>query len=261
MRLEGKVAIVTGAGSGIGRAIAVRFGQEGARIVADDVNASGGQETVARIQRERGEAFFFRGDVSRAQEVEEMVQTAVGQYGRLDVLVNCAIPTVPEMAGNSWEPTVNVGLKGCWLCTRAAIKAMKKTGGGSVVNLSSVSGLMGFGVDHIYSAVKAGIIGMSRSLVGAVGRFGIRVNCICPGTILTENWGPDIERDPTLLERLPKLYPLGRLGTPEEVAHVALFLASDEASFLTGAVVVVDGGITASDMGFTSEWLAWDELE
>jgi len=260
MRLKNKVSIVTGAGSGIGRAIAVRFAEEGAKVVVDDVATAAGQETVSKIQRNDGEALFCRADVSSDQDAEELIHTAVSHYGRLDILVNCAIPTVPEMADNRWEPTVTVGLKGCWLCTRAAIKVMKKNGAGSIINLSSVSGLMGFGTDHIYSAVKAGILGMSRSLAGVVGRFGIRINCLCPGTILTENWGPDIERDPTLLERLPRLYPLGRLGKPEEVAHVALFLASDEASFVTGAVVVVDGGITATDMGFTREWLVMDEF-
>jgi len=259
VRLKDKVAIVTGAGRGIGRAIAIRFAQEGAKVVVDDVNSSGGHETISRIQREGGEALFYRGDVTRDEDVQEMVNTAEGRYGRLDILANCAIPTVPEMTNNRWETTVNVGLKGCWMCTRTAIKAMKRAGAGSIVNLSSVSGLMGFGVDHVYSAVKAGIIGMSRSLVGEVGRFGIRINCICPGTILTEGWEPDIERDPTLPERLTKLYPIGRLGKPEDVAHLALFLASDEASFMTGSVVVVDGGITASDMGFTSEWLEPDQ--
>jgi NAD(P)-dependent dehydrogenase (short-subunit alcohol dehydrogenase family) len=255
MRLGGKVAIVTGAGRGIGKAIAVRFAQEGAKVLADDINPSEGQETVLQIQRDGGEAFFWQGDVSREEEVEQVFKAAESRYGRLDILVNCAIPTVSEMSDNRWEPTVSVGLKGCWLCMQAAIKSMKQHGGGSIVNLSSVSGLMGFGVDHIYSGVKAAIIGMSRSLVGEVGRFGIRINCLCPGTILIEGWEPDIQRDPTLLEQLPKLYPLGRLGKPVEVAHVALFLASDEASLMTGAVVVVDGGITASDTAFTTNWL------
>ncbi len=250
MRLRDKVAIVTGAGSGIGRATAIRFAQEGAKVVVDDVNEAGGQATVDRIQAAGGEAIFVRADVSNAADVERLFAAGCEAFGKVNVLVNCAICGTDDVAQNRWEPNVNVGLLGVWLCIQAAIEEMKRIGGGSIVNISSVNALMGFGNEHVYSGVKAGIIGMSRSLAGEVGQFGIRINCICPGTIVTEIWQPIIERDPGVLDRLVKLYPIGRLGKPEDIANAALFLASDESSFATGAVFVIDGGITAAHLGF-----------
>jgi NAD(P)-dependent dehydrogenase (short-subunit alcohol dehydrogenase family) len=145
---------------------------------------------------------------------------------------------------------VAVGFHGAWLCMQAAIPEMRRAGGGSIVNIASVNALMAFSTEHVYSGVKAGIIGMSRSLACEVGRAGIRVNCICPGTIVTEIWQPQIDADPGLLDRLVKLYPIGRLGKPEDIANAALFLASDEASFVTGSVFVIDGGITAGNLAF-----------
>jgi 3-oxoacyl-[acyl-carrier protein] reductase len=251
VRLGGKVSIVTGAGSGIGRATAIRFAEEGSKVVVDDLNSPGGNETVARITRQGGKAFFVKADASNSEEVQSLINTAEQQYGPVDVLVNSAIPSNTAMADNRWDAPVNVGLKGCWLCMQAAIKSMRKARSGSIINISSVNALMGFGNDHVYSGVKAGIIGMSRSLVGEVGKMGIRINCICPGTIVTEIWQPDIDRDPTLLERLSNLYPIGRLGKPEDVANLALFLASDESSCITGSVLIIDGGVTASNLGFS----------
>jgi NAD(P)-dependent dehydrogenase (short-subunit alcohol dehydrogenase family) len=250
MRLQDKVAIVTGAGSGIGRAVAVRFAQEGARVVVDDVNREGGEATVARIREAGGEACFVAADVSRAEEVNQLVATAADTYGGLHVLVNNAICAGKAVLDNEWEPIVEVSFRGTWLCSQAAIPAMTRAGGGSIVNISSVNGLMGFSTEHVYSGVKAGILGMSRSLACEVGRSGIRVNCICPGTIVTEIWQPQIDADPELLDRLARLYPIGRLGKPEDIAHAALYLASDEASFVTGAVFVIDGGITAGNLAF-----------
>lgn len=249
MRLKDKVAVVTGAGSGIGRAIAIRFAQEGAKVVVDDVNEKGGQATVERIQSAGGTAAFVRADVSNAADVERLFATARKKFGAVNVLVNCAICSTEDVEQNRWQPNVNVGMLGAWQCMQAAIPQMKEVGGG-IVNVSSVNALMGFANEHVYSGVKAGIIGMSRSLAGEVGKFGIRINCICPGTIVTEIWQPIIDRDPGVLERLVKLYPIGRLGKPEDIAHAALFLASDEASFVTGAVFVIDGGISAVHMGF-----------
>lgn len=250
MRLRDKVAIVTGAGSGIGRAIAVRFAQEGARVVVDDVNAEGGEATVARIREAGGEAHFVAASVASAKEVDRLVSTAVAEYGGVHVLVNNALCSGKAVLDNEWEPIVEVAFRGTWLCTQAAIPAMTAAGGGSIVNISSVNGLMGFSTEHVYSGVKAGILGMSRSLACEVGKAGIRVNCICPGTIVTEIWQPQIDADPELLDRLAKLYPIGRLGKPEDIAHAALYLASDEASFVTGAVFVIDGGITAGNLAF-----------
>ena len=250
MRLAGKTAIVTGAGSGIGRAIAVRFAAEGAAVIVDDLNEAGGQATLEAITRSGGQAWFYRADVSSEYDVQQLMQTAIIHTSRLDILVNSAICGAEAVASNDWNANVNVGLHGAWLTMQAAITIMKLTGEGSIVNISSVNAMAGFGDEHVYSGVKAGIIGMSRSLACQVGRQGIRINCICPGTIATEIWQLYLDKDPGVLDRLAKLYPLGRVGRPEDVASAAVYLASDEASFVTGTSLVVDGGVTAGNMAF-----------
>lgn len=250
MRLANKIALVTGAGSGIGRAIALRFAEEGAKVVVNDINDAGGHETVRRIKEAAGEGMFVHADVSRNDEIARMVEAAADAYGSPQILANVAICGSTAVGENQWTPNVGVGMHGTWLCMQAVLPKMKEMHEGSIVNISSVNGLMGFGNTHVYSGVKAGIIGLSRSLAGEVGKYGIRVNCICPGTIVTEIWQPVIERDPNIVNRLKALYPLGRLGRPEDIAHAALFLASSEASFATGAVFVIDGGVTATHLSF-----------
>jgi NAD(P)-dependent dehydrogenase (short-subunit alcohol dehydrogenase family) len=250
MRLKDKVAIVTGAGSGIGRGIALRFAREGARVVVDDVNRAGGEATAARIQEAGGEARFVAADVSREDDVRRLVDTAVESYGGLHIMANSAICAAQPILDNVYDPIVEVGFRGVWLCMQTAIPDMTRSGGGSIINISSVNGLMGFSNEHVYSGVKAGLLGMSRSLACEVGRAGVRVNCICPGTIVTEIWQPQIDADPGLLDRIARLYPIGRLGKPEDIANAALFLASDESSFVTGAVFVIDGGLTAGNLAF-----------
>lgn len=250
MRLKNKIAIVTGAASGIGRATAIRFASEGARVVVNDINTVGGEETVRRIAEAGGQSVFVRADVADEAAVARMVEAAVKNYGPPEILAHVAICSRDSVATNEWTPNVEVGMHGTWLCTQAVLPGMKAMGRGSIVNISSVNALMGFGNTHVYSGVKAGIIGLSRSLCGELGKYGIRINCICPGTIITEIWQPLIEADPGIVERLEKLYPLRRLGKPEDIANAALFLASDESSFATGAVFVIDGGVTAVHLGF-----------
>lgn len=250
MRLAKKVAIVTGASRGIGRATAVRFAAEGAKVVVDDVHDKGGEETVRRIKDAGGEALFVHADVSQEKEIEAMVKTTADTYGPPQVLVNSAICTQDAILENRWAPNIEIGLRGIWLTMQGVLPHMRAAGEGSIVNISSVNALMGFATWHVYSGVKAGIIGLSRSLCGEVGKYGIRINCICPGTVITEIWQPIVEKDPGIVNRLSSLYPLGRLGKPEDIASAALYLASDESSFATGAVFVIDGGITAVHLGF-----------
>jgi NAD(P)-dependent dehydrogenase (short-subunit alcohol dehydrogenase family) len=223
MRLEGKNAVITGAGSGIGRAIAVRFAREGARIFLNDINAAAGGALVSQIDSEGGTAFFLRGDAASEGDVSALMNAASDRFGGIHILVNNAVPSTEEVASNKWETLLEVGLKSYWLCMQAAIPIMQRSGFASIVNISSVNALMGFGREHVYSGVKAAILGLSRSMVGEFSPRGIRINCICPGTVVTERWKPLFERDPTLAPRLIGLYPVGRLGSPDDVPMLRCF--------------------------------------
>jgi NAD(P)-dependent dehydrogenase (short-subunit alcohol dehydrogenase family) len=251
MRLQGKVSVVTGAGNGIGRAIATRFAKEGAKVAVNDINASAGESLVSHIEAAGGTAFFLRGDAGSEDDVSALMRAVSDRFGSLHILVNNVVPGPAEVSSNRWEVMLQVGLKGYWLCMQAAIPLMQLSGSGSIVNISSVNALMGLGRDHVYSGVKAAVLGLSRSMVGEFSPRGLRINCICPGTIVTDHWKPLFERDPELERRISTLYPIGRLGTPDDIANAALFLASDEASFITGSVLVVDGGLTAVNNGFS----------
>jgi NAD(P)-dependent dehydrogenase (short-subunit alcohol dehydrogenase family) len=250
MRLQGKVAVITGAARGIGRAIAIRFAKEGARVVINDINAVAGETLASEITATGGTALFLRGDAASEDDVATLMRTANEAFGHLHILVNNAVPNMEEIGSNRWDTNMQVGLKSYWLSMQAAIPWMRQSGSGSIVNISSVNALMGLGTDHVYSGVKAAILGLSRSMVGEFSPLGLRINCICPGTIVTEIWKPLFDRDPDLPRRLSALYPIGRLGCPEDIANAALFLASDEASFITGSVLTVDGGLTAANLSF-----------
>jgi 3-oxoacyl-[acyl-carrier protein] reductase len=251
MRLQGKVAVVTGAGSGIGRAIATRFAKEGAKVAINDINASAGESLALQIAAQGGTAFFLQGDAASQEDLSALMRAVSDRFGGLHILINNAVPNMETVNSNNWDILLEVGLKGYWLCMQAAIPLLQLSGSGCIVNISSVNALMGLGSDHVYSGVKAAIIGMSRSMVGEFSPRGLRINCICPGTVVTDHWKPLFERDPDLAQRLSTLYPIGRLGRPEDVANAAVFLASDEASFITGSVLVVDGGLTAVNTGFS----------
>lgn len=249
MRLKGKVAVITGAANGIGRAIALRFAREGASVAINDIDEPAGQAVQSQIEHEGGTSFYLRGDAASERDVSALMATVEDRFGRLDILVNNVIADASAVASNEWVPLSEVCLKSYWIAMKAGIPLMRHAGA-SVVNISSVNALMGFGNEHVYSSMKAAILGMSRSMVGELSPRGIRINCICPGTIVTQQWTALFAREPEIKEKLRKLYPMGRLGSPEDVANAALFLASDEASFITGAVLTVDGGLTAAHVGF-----------
>lgn len=255
MRLENKVALITGGGSGIGRGIALMFAEEGARVTVTDWVAEGGEETVRQIVEAGGEARFVPGDVSRADDVARVVEAVRDAWGRLDILVNSAgivrEGTVTETPESDWDAVMAVNLKGVYLCCRAAIPEMIRGGGGSMINIGSVGGMRGSRGLAAYATAKAGVINFTRQMAVDYGRQGIRVNCICPGTIVTPMhriwYGPE-EQEETLAE-WAKNRPLNMAGEPRDIAYPAVYLASEEARFVTGSVLVVDGGATAGGSG------------
>jgi NAD(P)-dependent dehydrogenase (short-subunit alcohol dehydrogenase family) len=251
-RLEGKVALITGAGSGMGRAAAELFAGEGAKIVITDVDENAGNDAVAAVRTAGGDATFVRANVAEWSDCQAMVATAVGTYGALHVLYNNAgiFPAddggVLDTPQETWRRVMAVNLEGVWLCCKAGIPAMLESGGGSIVNVASFVALVGAATAQIaYTASKGGVLAMTRELAVEYARQGIRANALCPGPIQT----PLLEEllsDPVRRARRLVHIPMGRLGRAEELAKAALFLASDDASFMTGASLVVDGGITAA---------------
>jgi NAD(P)-dependent dehydrogenase (short-subunit alcohol dehydrogenase family) len=249
-RLDGKIAIITGAGSGIGRAAALLFAREGAKIVAADIHEDAAAAVAAEIIEGGGMARAVKADVSQEADARAMVDAAVAAFGRLDVLFNNA-GIEGEMARNTgdlpidvWHKTIAVNLTGVFLCTHFAIPAMLASGGGAIVNNASVAGLVGFPGIAAYCASKGGVVQLTRATAIEYAASGIRVNCLCPGIIET----PMMERaapDQAARAAFAAMEPVGRFGKPEEVAALALFLASDEAAFVTGAVIPVDGGYVA----------------
>ena len=252
MKLTNKVAIVTGAGVGIGQAAALLFAREGARVVVADYDAAVGANTVELIRKAGGEATFAQADVSRAADAEKMVKTAIDTYGRLDILVNNAgIYTKGDVVNTSesdWDRIMNVNLKGVFLCSKYALAAMKKTGGGVIVNVASEAGLVAIKNQVVYNVSKSGVIALTKSTAVDFAAANIRVNCICPGTTETPLVKAAIakEADPVEARRaLEECRPMNRLGSPEEIAAGILCLAADELGYATGAVLSVDGGYTA----------------
>jgi len=252
MRLAGKVAIITGAGSGIGRATAILFVQEGARVVVADVAPEGGRETVEMIRRDGGEAIFVETDVSKADDVIKMVEMAVETFGRIDVLFNNAAVTIPASVVTAteevWDRTMAIDLKGVFLPSKYAIPHMIEGGGGTVINTASMCGLVASPNQAPYSAAKGGVIALTRQMAIDYATHNIRVNSICPSEVRTPmflgfiNLAPDPEEK---MRELVARIPMGRVAEPEELARAALFLASDDSSYVTGVTLPVDGGLTA----------------
>lgn len=247
MRLEHKVALITGAGSGIGRAMAFLFAQEGARVIVADRDRSGGGDTVAAIHQRGGEALFVQGDVTREADAKRIVEAAVTAYGRLDILVNNAGVelggTVVDVTEDDWDRLMAVNLRGVFLCSKYAIPAMQARGAGVILNIASTLGLVGGHDCAAYCASKGAVVALTRAMALDHAADGIRVNCLCPGPVDT----PLLHRFTSAdeLEEIRQTLPLGRLAMPEEIASAALYLVSDEASFVTGAIWTVDGGSTA----------------
>jgi len=244
MRVKDKVVIITGGGSGIGKETGILFAKEGAKVVIADVNEKAGAETVELIKNAGGEAFFARLDVSNREQAKQVVKETIAKYGRLDVLINNAgiiqDALVVKMTEEQWDKVININLKGPFNCIQAVVGQMISQGSGVILNISSIVALYGNVGQTNYAATKAGLVGMTKTLAKELGKKGIRVNAVAPGFIYT----PMTETMPeNILEMMKEKTPLKRLGTPADVASTLLFLASDEASFINGAVISVDGGL------------------
>lgn len=251
MKLLHKVALVTGAGRGIGRAIALRFSQEGAAVIVNDAELAYTADTVERLKKLGGEVMAIKGDVANREEVDSMFEQAAQRFGRLDILVNNAgirrDAAIAEMSEEEWDAVIDVHLKGSFNCARAAQRYMVRQGYGKIINISSpVPPALGGEGQLNYSSASAGVEGLTRALALELGRYNINVNCIAPDFIDTEMTRKAARREGMYLDDLKRFavagIPLRRLGTPEDVANVALFLASDESSFVSGQVIYVRGG-------------------
>lgn len=244
-RLKDKIAVITGAGMGLGQSMALLFSREGARVVVFDINDTAGRETVRQIHDQGGEAIFVSGDISKTDDAIHLISAAVDAYGCVDVLVNNVgvqvEKDVPDTTEAEWDYVLGVNLKGTFLCSKAAIPEMRRKGGGSIICISSISGLVGQPNQASYNASKHGVIGLVRCMACDHALENIRVNAICPGSMNTP-MAANIPEEHLAPYRKASL--LERFAEPIEVANAALFLASDESSYVTGSVMVVDGGFT-----------------
>ena len=249
-RIEDKIAIITGAASGIGRETALRFVSEGAKVALADRNRGGGEETQRLVEKAGGESHFIAVDVSKADQVQEMVERTVDRFGRLDVLVNAAAvlirtPPLAEVDERDWDLIMDTNLKGLFFCCKYAIPAMLSSGGGSIVNISSQAGLRGYGLSLPYGVSKAGVVHLTTTAASQYTSQGIRINVIAPGPVDTPQFRGSSASQEAFAERAEQ-HPLGRVARPDEIAYVILFLASDEASYISGSTFLVDGGAASA---------------
>ena len=247
---QDKVAIVTGATSGIGRAAAIAYAREGAKVVVAGRRATEGEETVRLLQAQGGEGIFVKTDVSKAVQVKELVERTLQKFGRLDIAFNNAgIEQVPlpflEQDEETFDQVVDINAKGVWLCMKYEIPAMLKTGGGSIVNTASVFGVIGIPGNEIYIASKHAVIGLTKSAAVEFGKQGIRVNAILPGVVDTDMYQRFAGEKPEFRAQMNAMHPIGRIGKPEEMADAAIWLSSSKSSFVTGHSLLVDGGFIA----------------
>jgi len=256
MRLANETAFITGGGSGIGRAIALRSAREGAAVTIFDRHAEAADSVVKEIGQIGAQAAALAGDVTDLAALQHAVAMTSERFGPVSVLVaNAAVSRgddVLTIDEETWDRTVDIVLKGVFFSAKAVLPGMIAAGRGAIVTISSVNGQTGIG-EEPYSAAKAGVINLTQNLATRHGRDGIRANCIAPGTVQTPIWQPRVDQDPEVFDRIARWYPLGRVGQPEDIANAALFLASDEASWVSGAVLNVDGGLMAGIPRFGSE--------
>ncbi|MCM3409516.1 SDR family NAD(P)-dependent oxidoreductase [Metabacillus litoralis] len=251
--IENKVAIITGSGSGIGKAIALSYANLKAKVVIADINEESGKETSKEIIHHGGEALFVKTDVSSVESVKALVETAVKKYKKIDILVNNAgleyYTTIEDTTEEQWDQTMAIDLKGVFMGIKYVLPYMKKQGSGSIINIASIAGISAWPGLGVYSAAKGGVVLLTKAAAAENGKYGIRVNCICPGSIKTplleeQFFAPQSDREAAEAQLL-KHYPINRLGEASEIADAAIYLGSDLSSFVTGHSLSVDGGLSS----------------